>query len=409
MRRILVAVCALLIGMIVAGNPVSAEQTEISLICEETEEGMNRYENAQGVGFETNISDGDTDAYMVIFSFDEGVIWKLVKDGEVIPYENEEFLMDAGSYSLMVTFSNITDVYATFNFRITEETDSEFGIFQFGEVIEDPDMSVSFDESRQMFHYRLPNGSGFYASVPQGGIAAMKATFEFSQEYSLTVKKDGASVQYDMSKGFTEAGVYTIRIVRTSGYDSSESDNNTYIVNFTFRVITGNVSSLNVVNAPEGFLLREIWLDGELQERKSDTWHWLAADGIYECIFTGKNDSSLFYSITFKKDTVAPFLKFSEGAFEKNAERIQYYPCEEGCTIVVTRDGEYYTPAANTLAAGGKYRISVSDSAGNVRIYSVQIQQSIQLFDYRMVILFACVVLVFGGYLVYIRTHMRIL
>ena len=75
----------------------------------------------------------------------------------------------------------------------------------------------------------------------------------------------------------------------------------------------------------------------------------------------------------------------------------------------MTRNSEYYTPAANTLAVAGNYRITVSDQAGNVRAYDLKIQDDIRLFDIRMIILLAVVLAGAAVYLIYLRTHMRVL
>ncbi len=410
-RRITAYLITVLALIFVFGTGASAEQvrTEAALRNVGSEDGLNRYENTMGTGFETNLTDQETDAYFAIFSFDSTVSWQFERDGTEIAYENEDILVDTGDYVLTVTYSDMPQLYSTFRFRIVESDFSDMGSVTFGDVIEDPRMTVTFDEEKQMFCYRLPNGAGFYASVPYGGIAAMSARFEFSEEYSVTVQRNGMTETYDETVGFTQAGAYQLRIVRLNQYDSNQTDYNSYIINFPFVLINSSVSSLTVINAPDDFVIWEIYMNGEPVERDSPYWQWLDADGIYECIFTGEENQSLFYSISFRKDTSAPFLNFSEGAFSGEASIVQYTPVEENCTIAVTRNSEYYTPAANTLAVAGNYRITVSDQAGNVRTYDLKIQDDIRLFDIRMIILLAVVLAGAAVYLIYLRTHMRVL
>ena len=106
----------------------------------------------------------------------------------------------------------------------------------------------------------------------------------------------------------------------------------------------------------------------------------------------------------------APYLTFSkeiEGTSVSGP--VEFSPSETGTTIYLTYNGNRAVTQQSELTVPGHYTLEVMDEAGNVRSYQLQIRQTYQFFDIRVVIM-ALVLL--GGIavrLLFLRKNMTVL
>ena len=164
MRWKLIAVTALFLWISAAAS--FAADMEVMLIPVGTEEEMNRYELPDHKGFLTNLKSGDTEAVVAAFSFDDGLSYELYRDGEQVSYVNEMLIQASGSYEMRVFSSYGEDrAWASFPFTITEFDAAYLEEFQFGKVIEQPEMEMKFHRAEGEFEFFFPNGQSFRAKM----------------------------------------------------------------------------------------------------------------------------------------------------------------------------------------------------------------------------------------------------
>ena len=137
----------------------------------------------------------------------------------------------------------------------------------------------------------------------------------------------------------------------------------------------------------------------------------MAMDGTYEVLFTGIEDGSLSYSMSFQRDTAPPHLyftpEFTQG--EVIEEPLYFSGNEDIAELRILRDGAEVTATEGCINVNGRYHLEVADRAGNTRSYDFTIKNGIPVPVGRMVIIPVILIIAGGIVLVYARRNMQVL
>jgi hypothetical protein len=191
---------------------------------------------------------------------------------------------------------------------------------------------------------------------------------------------------------------------------------------FHFRVVTTPINDLAEFTAPEGFDITEALVDGIpmqiLDPRVFPVWE----DGEYHLTFTGRDAQ---YGVTVHIKRTPPQLVFmrltesgsmegmtvpedGDGMFEGP---VVFAPAEQGdnlLTIQVIFNRSAYSPTNNTLTEPGRYRLTVTDVAGNSTTYTFRILYIMDVPTIWIIIIASLMVVALGVYLTRNRLTMRV-
>jgi hypothetical protein len=207
---------------------------------------------------------------------------------------------------------------------------------------------------------------------------------------------------------FTDAGSYEVNIVCYSA-DFNASDVNTYSGTYYFTIIGSTISDINIINAPLGYQISRISCDGNELQSNSNKAYLLRKDGIYECDFTSVQDENIQYQISFVRDTTAPFLTFGKDLEDTAEVPLTFYPSEPTAKVVIRTDGIDTIAVTDSIETSGYYNITVSDEAGNARMYHIQLERTYKLINIKTIVLFVVFLAGLVIYLIKTRKNMQIL
>lgn len=392
-------------------GPLAAfgEDLEVPLTAAGTQEEMNRYELPDGSGFLTNLKQGDEGAMVAAFSFDQGLSYELYRNGTRVSYVNEMLIQNEGSYEMKVIGSYGEDrAYGLFSFSIVELDLGYIEQFQFGKVVETPDMDVRFDREAGEFECVFPNTQSFRASVPNGGLSREEARFTFSDSMSVIVRYED-KITAPGEYRFWEPGSYMMTITSMPDMQGRSSDYNTYVLKYYFRIIGEQVNDVDVVNAPEGFYISSVYRGGVPIRSPSREYHVLKRDGEYRLVMTG-TEMKVEYDVMVNRDTTAPLLHLKK-EYDRfgNLKRVSYEGSESGRGVILTINGEDPGSVKGTLTDSGAYVLRIWDQAGNYREYRIVIPMAREFTWQNGAVITLIVLVTITGFMIHARRHMRVL
>lgn len=276
------------------------------------------------------------------------------------------------------------------------------------EVIENPDLKVSYDTDRKMYCYTLPNGKSFYMSCPMAAASTDMVQLILGEGLTAyTVYKNGVGELVPQKLQFFDEGKYLLSV-----FDGEFSqDGKAYRLQIPFEIARPEPEQISLVHAPYGFRLYEVRKDGEKIRFMSDDTLFLEQDGIYELRFMDQESTGQIWKQTVIRDTTAPGLLFSKEILNGIVTgEVSFKPLESRYSIEVYYNGVLVNQFQEaTLAKSGAYRIVVTDQAGNQREYSFFLKQNSWIFHKETVILLCVLILLLVGLMRYWRKHMRVL
>jgi len=277
------------------------------------------------------------------------------------------------------------------------------------ETIMDPQMKLQQAE-RGKIRYILPNQSSFTTTAPNGMITTEPVSFEFAGNVMAVMYKDDETAKMVDEPFFTEPGNYHLRLLFYQTAIQDGADFNVYEVNYYFTIIGKCDGTLGVITAPKDFRISEAKKDGVPLEIIGSETVFLEDDGIYEVWYQDLQSGMIHVSTRFERDTIAPFLTFSkELTGEPLVGPVEYYPSERDATVTLTYNGNRGPAVTNELTSGGLYQLEVTDQVGNTRYYQVNIRQTFNLIDTRLIILALILLGAMGIRLLFIRRDMRVI
>ena len=267
-----------------------------------------------------------------------------------------------------------------------------------GENIREPEEPVShYDSSIYPFVYKMPGDYGLFASsVPFGMITDGGVRIDYPPIYIRILRGED---EYNHSPGeqITQDGVYT---AITLGGDTV----------FWFRIITAPVNDLSAYPAPSGFYLQEVSSNHRTETMLNSDLYEVEEDGIYRFSLADKETGELFRVVTVTLDTTPPTLTFDgweEGEVRTMAP-VRYFPDELDAIVTVTKDGQSFFSAQDTLEEAGRYIITVTDLAGNETVYSFRLTAGMNISAIWVIIIFVLLLAALAVFLIRNRRKARV-
>lgn len=234
-----------------------------------------------------------------------------------------------------------------------------------------PGVTTGYDKSKHLYHYTFKSGYGLNISVPVGTISTYAVTtYPDKNIQILSVYKDGERVTSAQGNNgeyiFREPGLYEMLVADSRDSKATWS--------CSFRIIDEMTPiSQTFFPAPEGFVVRSIFVNGQQQPVMDNRFARIYKDGNVEIIFEAKDSSNSLplYKVNFRVDTTAPYILFDgdirNGTF--NGEII--YDCDDkDANVSIFFNGQPAISNNHVLATAGNYFITVSDKTGNSRSYN---------------------------------------
>lgn len=368
-----------------------------------------RYE-APGIGsLSANVKEGEA-ASVVVLTVDGPGSYYLYQDGNRKRYKGGDILYEAGDYELYLYPLDTEQRYAKFTFQIQNDFENLEEELKPGKTVINPELSIGYDKNINMYSYTLPNGSGFWLSVPLGGISDQPVTVRLMDgSYVFLAYCNGEAEAIPEDMIFTRQGQYRMTVESIASM-AGKRDNNLYKIDIYFTIGTSAVNQMELLNAPTGFLVDAVTCNGRSLKPDGEEFIRLKADGIYHAVFADRENPETVWQMKFNRDTSPPCLIFNQ---PMNGGRLDspvaYTVPEAGCSVTVKFNGILIPAANRSFSEGGYYEVVAKDIAGNERIYSFYIENRYPLADRRMIIIFAAIFTAAAAYLAYCRKNMQIL
>lgn len=261
------------------------------------------------------------------------------------------------------------------------------------DIVENPDLALSYNENTGMFRYILPDGEYFEINVPLGGWARTRAYLKTSEGLNVyQIWRDGELVSVGGMTEFLQVGDYEITVMDN---ELGTSGSTGYKLSISFHLYLNERLNLTHINVPMGLFLEDAVLDGVSLEGITGREHYLhlEKDGRYVLRFADGEGKRCF-QMEFVRDTVPPALYFDcpvDGMVL--TEPVSFTLLERQAQIEIWRNLQTAYATSNVIAMRGDYRMEISDDAGNVRDYEFTLHPDIVIWDKRLLII-PCVALV---------------
>lgn len=404
--------CGLFIGM--PHYQVYAEDVETPLEYKKTEEtGLYRYEFPNQKGFSTIVKQGELDAPLAMFIFDEGIRCEMLKDGQSFSYEDEQLIDQTGVYQMTLYADqegSAKSYMAKFVFSVKSLQLFDSNGFDFGQVIDNAPLKPSYNYQLNRFDYTLPNGGVFSCTIPNGGISMEAVRVNFSQDLLVTVAKNDVLMQVQSGDLLQEPGTYSITMVQNLSLSGNSEDKNSYVAYFHFKVYNNSLNNIGIFNCPQDFIISEVKKDDKPLLYESPEYFAINEDGIYEFLLTATFDNNIQYHITLPIDTKPPLLRLTNHAMGGRAKgKVRIIPLEESALITVRSGGNEIELLDNELTEPGRYIIYVRDLGGNTMSYSFLLEPGLKFLDTKSVVILVIFIVAVVIHMIYSRRNMRVL
>ena len=261
-----------------------------------------------------------------------------------------------------------------------------------------------YDSSSGLFKNDLLTGASFYTNVPNGMVTNSAVRMETADEIDFAVLKDGEALEYEAGMTFDEAGSYMIYPSQGTTVYLGEYGTDKRPM-FHFRIVSGPIRDMGIYNAPQGYEIGRITLDGEAVTEgldESGSWCYLAEDGEYEILLSHEENMTSDLNVTIVRDSTQPrFLVSVEDStayFQYQSDDIAYCRLYRGDELV--SDGQI--PAM--VSGSGTYRLEAYDEAGNMAYSEFEIDFH---FNTGAIVVIVLVIALIVGLVVFLRRTRR--
>jgi hypothetical protein len=364
--------------------------------------------------FYTDIENGGLTNYSVYIELPAGIDTSLERDGSPIPFTNRASISEPGAYVLQLSFPEEGGVVTgLFRFRIAAQgaagsvpadagdiyvdepmmTDSEINDLFDSYLYGDAGGSVSlgggtealvgngvytglnetYDSANGLFLETLVSGRAFYSNIPNGSVVDFPVSLNFPGQFGeIVITKDDQPYPYIPGGTIKEDGAYRLTF-GSSDLSSLISGAGSRTPAFNFRLITRPTASLDIYNAPPGYRLVGVLLDGEPAPHRGNT-AVLGKDGLYTLSLTPEQEGAKEWELKFRRDTAPPVFQLTgvRGGLSTGAAVILTYPATDTDLVRLFKDGEAvrYPSSENniTITEPGRYYAVVYDQAGNYTV-----------------------------------------
>ena len=255
--------------------------------------------------------------------------------------------------------------------------------------------TVAYDREKRAYVYYVGNDEVF-SNAASGMILAEPVWLTIPDGIVLHLYKNGKLLENANISNISEPGAYTLT--------GDEVTNSTEIMHFTIvSSITGQLSRFQV---PDGFVISTALLNGG-KISAARTYVDLTTEGDYDISYRCPVTEGV-YMFRITVDHTPPVLALAEIRDDGTSKGpVDISDLEEGAQIGIWLDNEKisYEPV---LTRSGRYRIVVTDAAGNMSTYNFMIRI---YYNTNSMIFFAAILAIglgVGIYALYSRRHVRI-
>lgn len=270
--------------------------------------------------------------------------------------------------------------------------------------------SAEISMEQGSYCYTLPGGTRLLMSVPDGGVSFRPVILDFPDGslgiYALEI--DGVPDYNLMDRRFEDEGEYELTLYFLT--DQAGERIAGYKIPIHFRIGRKLDRETEFITAPEGFRIQTAARSGKPLKISGNSLD-LSEDGVYEITFVAVKNPKVKQEISFTMDREAPTLIFSSSidTGEKVKPPLTITKTEPDSQVRIIRDTLEYAQFQDTLTEGGRYRILVSDPAGNTQEYRFVLAKDHTRAIRNGIIIIVIVLLGIVGYMAFLRRHMRIL
>lgn len=267
-----------------------------------------------------------------------------------------------------------------------------------GETIVEPTMTLSYDPQQDMFRYTLPNDVPILATAPRGALTKSIALVLQDNTLCKLYYNDTLMPTYQSGTVFTQPGIYRFMLHQMP----ANKDLNTYTVSYVVRIQGDYENVMDIFTPATDFHFTELTRDGVSIPLPKSGGVWLEQDGVYRAE-QENSDGSITYFNHFVLDRQAPYIFFSGDARRGYSSKpVTFMPSEPESTVTVLRGGSPYL-GQSVIGDSGRYRITVTDPAGNSRRYDL----TVDIYDFGLQIDPLFLVLIAIGVLVLAAVMLR--
>ncbi|MGN0132091.1 MAG: hypothetical protein ACI4AA_06615, partial [Lachnospiraceae bacterium] len=234
----------------------------------------------------------------------------------------------------------------------------------------------TYDPMIGKYRVTLENGVELISTVPEGYIGpdSVEITVQGDAPSEIELYRNDELQEFVNGNSLMEAGVYRL-----------EADGKIY----SFRIVS-QASDLEYYPAPVGMRFTRLFLEDEPQSLQSDQLLVMESDGTYTIFMEGDAGDEL--EVVLRKDTAAPEVQVT---VDGGNASIQYLS-DDITDIALVKDGTNVDGFHGTMISSpGKYRLTVSDAAGNETVREFVLKYQINLYGIAAV--FMCILVIAGG------------
>lgn len=306
------------------------------------------------------LSDSGNSAEVFLVGSEEEDVSILVNGGEGFLDRQSEYLFsENGSYEVTVSHAlrnGSGSVQARFKVDIWEQSD----VPEQGKVTGRVQLESIDGES---FRHTFINGSEFVTNVLDGETVGFMPKLTIPEALICSATRDGQVFSVPSSGLITEDGAYSIEFTCYDGNMGMEKRT------FSFNLFTKPTNRIGIYQPPYGYEISVVKRNGETVPAISGSYTLLDGDGEYSLEYTNGDVTRM---VRLTRDTTPPVLYFNGTADIVFSEKITVTSDTE-CTIRVTKNGQVLG-GSNELLGAGIYRVTATDSAGNITSARVEIK-----------------------------------
>ena len=364
------------------------------------DDGMYRMAFSNGFSFVSSAANGAVSAEPVFFRIPNEIEYELFAGNTLIPYSSGEMISAPGAYRLSVAtlpWAANDPVYtSSVSFAVIEA--SEPGTVEPPDAPDDgvlpgitlPSNAVFPEQtySGGLFMQYIAQDIYFTSTVPNGMMGNLPVEFNIPGYVESVLKINGWEEEFLGDETFSEQGNYELTV--TNPITGEE-----FLFFFVMLPRYTNISGMTYM-PPPGYEIASLVKDGAAFPYDVNGAVF-ASDGLYIIQLTGEYGFPQ-YTVDLTIDTVAPTLEIIGVEDGKAVDAEVVFWSDDPDAMITVFLGGNEIQSNGTLTKDGKYRITITDPAGNYNEYEFAI-------PYRMnktaVLLVVLVVLILGGGAVY--------
>lgn len=234
----------------------------------------------------------------------------------------------------------------------------------------------TYDPMIGKYRVTLENGVELISTVPEGYIGpdSVEITVTDDAPSEIELYRNDELQEFVNGNSLMDTGVYRLE----AGGEA-----------YSFRIVS-QASDLEYYPAPVGMRFTKLFLGDAPQSLPSDQLLVLESDGVYTIFMEGTAGDAL--EVVLKKDTEAPAVQVT---VDGGKASIQYLS-DDITEIVLEKDGSVVDGFHGTMISSpGRYRLTVSDAAGNETVREFVLKYQINLYGVASVLL--CILVIAGG------------